>query len=426
MITNVAIGAGDPAEASVSGTSQSHLGKVTVAFKELSDRTGPATSTYLDAIREAVKGIPGTEISVDQESSGPPTGKAVAIEVAGDDYVKLAALSKQVERYIDSLQIGGIEDLRSDLVDRNPEIAVNVDRERANREGVSTMQIGALVRTAIFGREASKFKTADDDYPVQVRYAEPYRSNVDALMDAPLTFRTSKGQLRQLPISALATLDYGSTFGAIKRKDLKKVIVVSSNVLSGYTDTEVAGKVAQALKQFPTPRGYEVRMGGSQEDQQETTNFLGIAAVGAIGLIFLILVTQFNSVSKPILILSEILFSITGVLLGFALTGMKISIVMTGVGAIALAGVVVKNGILLVEFTDMLRSQGMPLREAIVLAGRTRLNPVILTAVAATLGLIPLAVGLNVDFYELFQLVFHPTSTSAASRSSSGVRWPGR
>ena len=402
VITNVAIGAGDPAEASVSGTSQSHLGKVTVAFKELSERTGPVTSQYMDKIREAVKDIPGTEISVDQESSGPPTGKAVAIEVAGDDYVQLAALSKKVERYVDSLRIGGIEDLRSDLVDRNPEIAVNVDRERANREGVSTTQIGSLVRTAIFGREASKFKTPDDDYPVQVRYAEPYRSNVDALMDAPVTFRTNKGVLRQVPISSLADLEYGSTFGAIHRKNLKKVIVLSSNVLGGYTDTEVAGDVAQALKSFPTPPGYEVRMGGSQEDQQETTGFLGIAAVGAIGLIFLILVTQFNSVSKPILILTEIIFSIAGVLLGFAATGMKISIVMTGVGAIALAGVVVKNGILLVEFTDILRSQGMPLREAIILAGRTRLNPVVLTAVAATLGLIPLAIGLNVDFYELF------------------------
>jgi multidrug efflux pump len=402
LISNVAIGAGDPGESSVAGTSQSHLGKVAVAFKETSERTGPSTRTYLDKIREAVKGIPGAEISVDQEASGPPTGKPIAIEVAGEDYTRLAALSKNVERYLDSLKIGGIEDLRSDLQDRNPEIALNIDRVRANREGISTAQIGQEIRTAIYGYEASKFKTADDEYPIQVRYAEPYRNDVDAIVNSPLTFRDATGKIRQVPISSVADVSYGTTYGGIKRKDVKRLITISSNVLSGFTGPDVVRQVEQALKAYPTPAGYTIRMGGAQEDQQETSTFLGVAAVGAIALIFLVLVTQFNSVSKPLIILTEVVFSIAGVLLGLAITGMNISIVMTGVGIIALAGIVVKNGILLVEFTDMLRAQGMPLREAIVLAGRTRLNPVILTATAAILGLIPLAVGLNVDFYELF------------------------
>ena len=356
----------------------------------------------MDKIREAVKGIPGAEISVDQESSGPPTGKPIAIEVAGDDYQQLAALSKKVERYVDSLHIGGIEDLRSNLEDRNPEISVNINRTRANREGISTAQIGQEVRTAIYGFEASKFKTSDDDYPIQVRYAQPYRDNVDAILNAPLSFRDATGQIRQVPISAVADVKYSTTYGGIKRKDVKRVITISSNVLNGFTGPDVVAQIEQALQSYPTPPGYTIRMGGAQEDQQETSNFLGVAAIGAIGLIFLVLVTQFNSVSKPIIILTEIIFSVIGVLLGLAVTGMNVSIVMTGVGIIALAGIVVKNGILLVEFTDMLRSQGMPLREAIVLAGRTRLNPVILTATAATLGLIPLAIGLNIDFYELF------------------------
>ncbi|OWP62829.1 copper transporter [Hymenobacter amundsenii] len=402
VITNVAIGAADPGEASAAGTSQSNLAKVAVAFKEMSDRTGPSTATYMDKIREVVKGIPGTEISVDQESSGPPTGKPIAIEVSGDDYPTLIKLSKGVTRYLDSANIGGIEQLRSNLEDRNPEIAVDINRTRANREGISTAQIGMEVRTAIYGTEASKFKTADDEYPIQVRYAEPYRSDIDAILNSPLTFRDATGLVRQVPIASVADVRYGTTYGGIKRKDVKRVITISSNVLGGFTGPDVVSQIETSLRSFPVPPGYTVKMGGAQEDQKETSDFLGIAAVGAIGLIFLILVMQFNSVSKPIIILAEIIFSVIGVLLGLAVTGMNISIVMTGVGIIALAGIVVKNGILLVEFTDMLRDQGMPLREAIVLAGRTRLNPVILTATAATLGLIPLAIGLNIDFYELF------------------------
>lgn len=402
VISNVAIGANDPQEGSFAA--QSHLGKVAVAFKELSERTGKPTSGYMNDIRRVVAGIPGAELSVDKEQNGPPQGKPIAIEVSGDDYATLAKLSKKVERFVDSVNVPGVEDLRTNLEDANPEIAFVVNRERANREGVSTAQIGMLVRTAIFGTESSKFKTPDDDYPVQVRYAGPYRENIDALMNAPLTFRNNRGQLRQVPLSALVDIDYGRTFGSIKRQDLKKVITISSNVLisQGFTEPEVIAAVTKVLGTIPMPPGYSVVMGGASEDQKETQDFLGLAGLLSIGLIFLILVTQFNSISKPLIILSEILFSVIGVLFGYAATGMTISIVMTGVGVVALAGIVVKNGILLIEFADILRAQGMPLREAIVTAGRTRLNPVILTATAAILGLIPLAIGLNVDFYELF------------------------
>ena len=236
-----------------------------------------------------------------------------------------------------------------------------------------------------------------------MRYAKPYRDDVDAVLNAPLSFRDATGAIRQVPISSVADVTYSTTYGGIKRKDVKRLITISSNVLNGFTGPDVVANIALALKAFPTPVGYTVKMGGAQEDQKETSDFLGVALIGALALIFLVLVTQFNSVSKPLIILSEILFSIIGVMLGLAITGMNISIVMTGVGVIALAGIVVKNGILLVEFTDMLRAQGMGLRDAIVLAGRTRLNPVILTATAATLGLIPLAIGLNIDFYELFK-----------------------
>ncbi|AMM51226.1 copper transporter [Rufibacter sp. DG15C] len=401
IISNVAIGAGDPNSPSIQA--ESNKGKVTVAFVDYQYREpGISTNMYLDKVREAVKGIPGAEITVEKEQNGPPVGKAIVVEVAGEDFQGLIALSKQVENYLDSAQIAGIEDLRTDLQDQNPEITIEIDRVRANREGLSTAQIGSEIRTAIFGKEASKFKKDEDEYPIQVRYSELYRKNIDQLQNMVLTFRDASGAVRQVPVSAVANVKYSTTYGGIKRKNLKRVITLSSNVLGGYNNNEVVANIQSALTRFNAPEGYEIRMGGEQEDQQETMDFLGLAGMAALGLIFLILVTQFNSVSKPLIILSEIIFSVIGVLLGFSVFNMDMSVVMTGIGIIALAGIVVKNGILLVEFTDVLRDQGMELKEAIVMAGKTRLNPVILTATAAILGLIPLAIGLNINFFTLF------------------------
>ncbi|MDX5419610.1 MAG: efflux RND transporter permease subunit, partial [Hymenobacteraceae bacterium] len=402
VISNVAIGAGDQNERSV--TPQSHKGKVTIAFVEYKDRkSGKSTSQYLTEVREAVKGIPGADITVDKEQSGPPVGKPISVEIAGEDFEGLISLSKQVEQYIDQQGIGGIEELRSDLEDSKPEIIVNVDRERANREGISTAQIGSEIRTAIFGKEASKFKLDEEEYPIQVRYAAPYRENIDALMDMRITYRDmNTGLVRQIPLSSVADISYTTSYGGIKRKNLKRMVTLESNVLDGYNPNEVVQEIEESLQNFQTPEGYEVRMGGQQEEQQETMEFLMIALVAAFLIIFLILVTQFNSVSKPFIILSEVLFSIIGVLLGFSIFGMDTSVVMTGVGIVALAGIVVKNGILIVEFTDLLLAEGRELKEAIVEAGKTRLNPVLLTATATILGLIPLAIGLNLNFYTLF------------------------
>lgn len=402
VISNVAIGAGDQNDRST--TAQSHKGKVTVAFVEFMERTGEkTTSQYLSEIRDAVKGIPGTEITVDKEQNGPPVGKPISIEISGEDFTELIALSKNVEQYISNQGIEGIEGLKSDLEDSKPEIVVNIDRVRANREGISTGQIGQEIRTAIFGKEASKFKLDEDEYPIQVRYAEPYRKNMDALLDSRITYRDmNSGQVRQIPLSSVASMEYGTTYGGIKRKNLKRVVTLESNVLDGYNANEVVQQIEQSLQNFQTPEGYEVRMGGQQEEQQETGQFLFLALIAAFFIIFLILVTQFNSVSKPFIILSEVLFSIIGVLLGFSIFRMDASIVMTGVGIVALAGIVVKNGILIVEFTDLLLEEGKELKEAIVEAGKTRLNPVLLTATATILGLIPLALGINLNFYTLF------------------------
>jgi multidrug efflux pump len=402
IISNVAIGA---AEDPFSGSNaQPHLGKVSVAFVTFAERDGQSTKVYLDKIRDAVRGVKGAEISVNQEANGPPTGKPINIEIASEDFDLLVVSATRAKRYLDSLQIPGVEELKSDFQSDKPEIIVSIDREKANREGISTAQIGMALNTAINGREISKFRDDNDDYEITLRVNQTQRNDINTLMNLPLTYRdmASGGMVRQVPLSAIAKIEFSNSYAGITRIDQKRVISLSSNVLGGFNANEVVADIQSKLSDFQSPDGVTIRMTGEQEDQAETTAFLGVAAMVAFGLIFMILVTQFNSTSKPIIILSEILFSIIGVLIGFSLFKMEISIVMSGVGIMALAGIVVRNGILLVEFTDLLRTQGVPLKEAIVEASKTRMTPVLLTAMAATLGLIPLAVGLNIDFVKLF------------------------
>ena len=380
-------------------------GKVQIAFVPFAERNGESTLDYLDKIRDAVKGIPGAEITVAQEQGGPPQPKPISIEIAGDDLADLTKTSKDVKKYLDSLRIEGVEELKSDFQDNKPEIVFDINRERANREGISIGQIGMEIRKAVFGLDrTSKFRDLDDEYPIQIRYKENQRNNVDALKNLTIIYRDMAmgGMVRQVPLSAFADIRYENTYGGIKRKNQKRVITLSSNVLTDFNPNEVALKVQKEVEHFKAPDGVDVEMVGSQEEQIETMNFLGGALLTSIGLIVIILVMQFNSVSKPVIILTEIVFSIIGVLLGVSIFNMDMSIVMTGIGVVALAGIVVRNGILLIEFADLMMEQGMSARDAIMEAGRTRMTPVILTASATILGLIPLAVGLNIDFVTMF------------------------
>jgi multidrug efflux pump subunit AcrB len=402
IISNVAIGVTDPQDED-QGT-YTNKGKVTVAFVEFGKRVGEPTSTYLDKIRDAVKGIPGAVISVAQEQGGPPTAKPISIEITGDELDSLIKTSERLLKYIESKQIAGIEELKSDFQNNKPELVFDVDRERANREGISTSQIGGDLRTAIYGVEASKFRDAKDDYEINVRAQEHQRDNLEAIRNMKVTYRDMAmgGIVRQVPLSSFAQIDYVNTYGGIKRKQGKRIIILSSNVLGEYNPNEVVANIQAEISQFNAPDGVTIKMAGEQEEQMETAEFLGEALLSALFLILIILVMQFNSVSKPLIILSEILFSIIGVLLGITIFRMDMSIVMSGIGIVALAGIVVRNGILLVEFTDLMVEQGMSVRESVIEAGRTRMTPVLLTATATMLGLIPLAVGLNIDFAKLF------------------------
>jgi multidrug efflux pump subunit AcrB len=400
IITNVGFGAGDNMfDRSVS----SNKGKVTVNFTESKFRKGVSTQEIMDKIRANLKNIPGATISVEKNKMGPPTGKPINIEITGENMDDLIATSVGFKSYLDSIRIPGIEQIKSDFDNNKPEIIIQIDRVRANREGLSLGQIGMELRTAIYGKEISKYKEDEDEYPIQLRYSEKERTNVNKIINAKITYRDmNSGQLRQIPISSVATIHYKDTYGGIKRKNLKRVITLSSEVLSGYTANEVVAMINKSLPAYVMPKGVEISLTGEREDQAETMVFLIKAMMIAIGLIFFILITQFGSLSKSFIILSEVIFSVIGVLLGIAIFGMSISIIMTGLGIVALGGIVVRNGILIVEFSDELKSRGMKTKDSIIQAGKTRITPVVLTATATMLGLVPLAVGMNINFVTLF------------------------
>ena len=402
VISNVTIGAVDPTSGEVGNFP--NKGKITVAFVKFSERHGVSTTELLEKLRTAIKGVPGAEVTVDKEQGGPPLPKPIVIEMTGDDLDTLLNTSQRLKKFLEDKQIAGVEELRSDFQARNPEIVFDLDRERMNNEGISTGQVVGDLRTAVFGKEVSRFRDANDDYPITLRLNKDQRENIDAVRNMPMIFRDMGmgGQIRTVPVSAFADIRYDNTYGGIKRKDLKRIITLSSNVLTEYNPNEVVAAIQSEINNFKAPSGISIKMGGQQEDQAETMGFLGNAMLIAVGLIFLILIMQFNSFSRTVIIMSEIVMSIFGVLLGIGLFKTDVSIVMSGIGIVALAGIVVRNGILLVEFMDLMLKEGMEPYDAIVEAGRTRMTPVLLTATAAILGLIPLGVGLNIDFSTLF------------------------
>lgn len=402
VISNVTVGAIDPNSGEVGNFP--NKGRIQVSFVEFSERHHVNTTKILEKIREAVKGIPGAEVTVDKESNGPPLPKPVVVEITGENIDSLVAFSQRLQKYLTDKQIPGVEQLRSDFQANKPEIIFDIDRERMNNEGISTGLVAGNMRTAVFGKEISRFRDDNDDYPIMLRLQHSQRENMDAIQNVPIIYRDMGmgGMIRQVPVSAFSSVRYATTYGGIKRKDLKRIISLSSNVLSGYDENEVVQAVQREINNFNTPKDIHVVMGGQQEDQAETMSFLSSAGLAAIALIFLILILQFNSLSRTLIIMSEIVMSVFGVLLGIGIFQTTFSMVFSGIGLIALMGIVVRNGILLIEFMDLMLQQGMAPKEAIIEASRTRMTPVLLTATAAILGLIPLAVGLNIDFATLF------------------------
>ncbi|MBS1650715.1 MAG: efflux RND transporter permease subunit [Bacteroidetes bacterium] len=402
MISNVTIGVTDPRDGDQN--SYPNKGKIALAFVEFEHRNGKSTNEYLKKLQSLDWKLPGVEVTVNKEQAGPPQAKPITIEITGDNFEALIKNADNVKKFINDANIAGIVNLKSDFVSNKPEIIFDIDRERTLREGLSLAQVAMEIRSAVYGNEATKFRDVDDEYPVQLRYQYDQRRDIETIRNIKITYRDMNmgGMVRSVPISAISNIRYDYTYAGIKRKNNNRIITLSSDVKEGFNANEVAAKVQKRITKFKPTGGIVVGFGGQAADQKETSDFLGKAFGIAIGLMLLVLVGLFNSLGKPLIILSEILFSIIGVFIGIGIFKMEMSIVMTGVGIIALGGIVVRNGILLVEFAEFARNGGMNLYDAALEAGRTRMTPVILTAVAAVLGLIPLAVGLNINFETLF------------------------
>lgn len=395
-------------------------GLITVTFVDFQDRGNVSTVDIMKELADVLVGkYPGTIVTVEKQNEGPPVGKPINIEISGRDFNKLIALTDTVINEINKAYIPGIEGLQIDLDLGKPEINVTIDREAARRFGLSTGQIGSTIRTALFGSEITNYKVGEDDYPIQLRMKDEYRYNIASLLNQNITFRDqASGKIVSIPISAVADVSLSSTYGAVSRIDRNRVITIYSNVLEGYNATEINNKLKPILASMDLPEGYRYAFTGEQEEQDASMGFLMNAMLIALALIVLILVAQFNSIIKPLIIMTTVMFSTIGVFGGLATFRMDFVVIMTGIGIVSLAGVVVNNGIVLIDYISLLKRNrkielgidpekgDLPEDEslsAVVTAGKTRLRPVLLTAITTVLGLVPLAVGLNIDFIGLFE-----------------------
>ena len=415
VIGQVGEGTADPSRGQEGGKTPNKA-RITIDFVKFQDREGVSSETVLKEIRELLQGYPGVSIVVDKPSDGPPTGPPINIEVKGDDYELIMETANNLRTFINTSNIAGIEELKLDIDQGKPEMIITVDRQKARRLGVSTGQIGLNLRTALFGKEISTYKDATDDYPINLRLKEEMRYNKYALLNQKITFRNqSDGQIKQVPVSAVATSENKTSFSAIKRINLDRVVTVYSNVLNDYNPTEVNDKIRVVTEKFEIPKNIKVSFTGEQEEQAKEMAFLSKALLIAVLLIFLILVAQFNSATTPIIISISVFLSLIGVLFGLLIFRMDFVVLMTMIGIISLAGIVVNNAIVLIDYINLTiirkrRELGLPvdgkltpdlLVACVVEGGKTRLRPVLLTAITTILGLLPLALGININFRTL-------------------------
>ena len=401
VVTTVGSGGagGNPMEGG--GPSGPEAGRITVSMMDYQDRRFDIFATLAEMQERVGADLAGAEVRVDKVTEGPPAGPPVNVEISGPDPVLLEELANRAVDLIESSPVySRLVGLESDMDDARPELRVDVDREKASLYGLSTNDVGFVVRGAINGLEAAKYRTGNDEYDIVVRLREEDRAELTDLDQL-----TAFAEGVQVPLLSVADWTVSEGYGSIRRKDMDRVATVSAEVAAGYNSNFVLGQVEEVLAGFAAelPAGYGMAFTGEQEDQQEAQEFLTTAFMMALMLIALILVTQFNSVVKPLIILSSVIMSTIGVLIGLLVFQMPFVIIMTGVGVISLAGIVVNNAIVLIDYIDLLRTRdGLDRREAVVRGGKTRLRPVLLTALTTALGLVPLAVGLNFDFFGLF------------------------
>ncbi|MEY4835677.1 MAG: hypothetical protein RI980_1792 [Bacteroidota bacterium] len=416
IVSQVGVGAGNPNVDAGSASETPYKGKVTVNFSEYKFRRGVNTTEVLDEIRAKVKGVAGATVTVEKDANGPPAGYPISVQLTGTDYQEMLVEADKMIAFINSKNIPGIERLSVDVNKDSPELEVKVDRVSAGSLGVSTGQLGFNLRRSVYGQEISTYKEGDDDYNITMRMQDDQRKNENVLFNQSLTFRNqNNGQMMQVPISAVSETNKTNTYNQIKRKNQKRIMTVYSNVLTGYNGDEITKQIESELKSYQFPKTVSYSFSGVQEEQGKNQSFLMYALFLALAGITIIIVLQFNSVSKTMVILFTVLLSFSGVFYGYVIANMDFVILMTMMGIISLAGIVVKNGIVLMDFFVLLLDKKVAdnnlkshddlsleeIKDIIIESGKNRLRPVLLTALTAILGLIPLAIGLNFDFFAL-------------------------
>ncbi len=376
------------------GQGTSNKGQIAINFFEKAEREQSSFVT-MEEVRKKAVGIPGAELKLTEEQHGPPVGAPISVEIAGDDYATLASLSARAQELMKS--IPNIVDVKDNYNPGKPEIEVEVDRENAALLWMSTGQIAGTVRSAINGAEASKYRVGEEEYKIRVRLREDQRSSVTDLENLNITFMNQQGKILSVPLVSVADIRKTTGVSDIQRKDQKRVITITADA-QGRLASEVLGDVKMKLATFALPNNYTIKYSGEDEEQKKAEAFLAQAFVITLLLVFFVIVTEFNSVKVPFVIMLSVLLSLIGVFIGLLVTFTPFSVIMTGVGVVALAGIVVKNAIVLLDFTKHLRASGMTLDEALLEAGRTRLRPVILTAATTVLGILPLATGFDFDW----------------------------
>nr|WP_321229136.1 efflux RND transporter permease subunit [uncultured Psychroserpens sp.] len=418
-VSQVGEGAGNPQTDAGSAAEMPHKAKITASMREYKYRRGEDSELLRQKVQEALVGIyPGVLISVEKNADGPPAGAPINIEIEGSDYNELIATAEQMREFINSKNVPGIDELKIDVNKDKPTMQVQVDREKAGELGVSASQVGQQLRNSIFGAKAGIYKEDGDDFDIYIRFNEENRYNTSALFNQNITFRDNTGQIKEIPLSTVAKQKNNSGFSAIKHKDTKRVVTVYSAMAPGFTDAGAI--VAQIQNEMKSYKGLsediKIDYTGQIEEQNKQMAFLMGAFFTGLGLIFFILIFQFNSISKPTIIMIAIFLSFIGVFGGIVISGSAFVIMMTMVGIISLAGIVVNNGVVLLDYAQLLIDRkkneldldkdeylsNEDLFESIVTAGKARLRPVLLTAITTILGLIPLAIGLNINFFTLF------------------------
>ncbi|MEX0273772.1 MAG: efflux RND transporter permease subunit [Flavobacteriaceae bacterium] len=418
-VSQVGEGAGNPQTDGGSSSEMPHRGKVTVSMREFKYRNGLDTEELRGAIQEDLSGIyPGVSISVEKLAEGPPAGYPVNIELQGKDYDELISTAENIRDYLNSKNIAYIEELKINVNKSKPSMQVVVDRQKAGELGVAVGQVGQQLRRSLFGEKAGVYKLNGEDYDINVRFNNDLRFDQNALFNQNIIFRDqASGQIKEIPVSAVASQRNSSGFSSIKHRNGNRVVTVYSGLTAGGNPAQVVDEVRKEMENFKgIPNTVKVDYTGEIEEQNKQMNFLVGAFFGGLALIMLILIFQFGSISKPLIIMIAIFLSFIGVFGGLMLTGWSFVIMMTMMGIISLAGIVVNNGVVLLDYTQILidrRKVNLDLgdkdllsmndvTQVITTAGKARLRPVILTAITTVLGLIPLAIGLNIDFFSLF------------------------